>query len=156
MTRGATLGFVLSLAGASYLLASPFIAGLLGQALVIFVMSVILLWATSHLLSPPNDPKWPAIIIALSMVVVAIQASSLIQSQNYNYYYSYGSNALAAAWELPGSILALIGGITSLFATRPLSRAAAASAFCPTCKARIPVDAKFCAQCGADLRPKTI
>jgi len=27
-------------------------------------------------------------------------------------------------------------------------------AICPQCKNRIPADAKFCSQCGADLRPK--
>ena len=151
MTRGATLGFVLSLAGASYLLASPFIGGLLGLASITFVIGVILLWATSHLLSPSKDPKWPAIVIALSVVVVAIQASSLIQTRDY--YYNYGSSALATAWQIPGSILALIGGVTSLFATRAPSPTVA---ICPKCKARIPVDAKFCAECGTDLRPKTV
>ncbi len=168
MTRGATAGFVISLAGASYLLASPFVAGLLGLASIILVIAIILLWATSHLLSSANGPKWPAIIIALSVVAVVIQASSLFQNQ-YNYY-QYGSNPLAVAWQIPGSILALIGGVISLFATRATSSAAAAGRFepaqprvqapplaiCPMCKARIPVDAKFCAECGADLRPKTI
>ncbi len=154
MTRGATFGFVLSLAGASYLLASPFVAGLLGVASISFVIGVILLWATSHLLSSSSDPKWPAIIIAMSVVIFAIQASSLLQPQNY--YNGYGSSALAAAWQIPGSILALVGGIISLFATRAPSPTAAASATCPRCKSMVPMDAKFCAECGADLRPKTV
>ena len=169
MTRGATTGFVISLAGASYLLASPFVAGLLGLASIILVIAVILLWATSHLLSEANTLKWPAIIIALSIVAVVIQASSLLQNQYYYYRY-YGSNPAADAWQIPGSILALIGGVISLFATRVPSSAAAAGrlepgqpqvqagtlAICPTCKARIPVDARFCAECGTDLRRKTV
>ncbi len=154
MTRGATIGFVLSLAGASYLLASPFVAGLFGVASISFVIGVILLWATSHLLSPSNDPKWPAIVIALSVVILAIQVSSLVPSQNY--YDRFGSSASAGTWQIPGSILALAGGVTSLFATRAPSPGAVALGICPKCKARIPVDAKFCAECGADLKPKTV
>jgi len=27
---------------------------------------------------------------------------------------------------------------------------------CPKCQSRIPVDSKFCLECGADLRPKKV
>ena len=88
--------------------------------IVLFAIGIIVLWACTHLLNSPwTNPTWPAVITAMGIVTLIIVAGSMLA---YPYsYYSSSAYSLPLV-QLPGPILALIGGIAGLVATMNISR----------------------------------
>ncbi|HZY93774.1 MAG TPA: hypothetical protein VFE98_02810 [Candidatus Bathyarchaeia archaeon] len=135
MATRATIAFVLSIIGATYQIMSFGLAALVdlrasslylyyGGFTDTFLLTLVTFWAASHLLEDwKGRATWPAIILALGIANV----SNLVIA----YFLPYnvlgtplGTNPSLAQFLviIPGSILALVGGLVGFAAVRQYSR----------------------------------